>query len=327
MAVKLSVIIPVYNTAEYLEVCINSVLNQSFRDIEVILIDNHSTDGSAEILRDYTNKDGRVRYYQTPQFGKASVTRQFGLQFASGEFITYVDSDDSVKPGMYERLFAEQSKSDADVVVCNYDVVYPEHSEKSYSAMRNEVIDIEASGYPQYFKEYFCMPHPNNYLWSRIMRRSIITEHEISFPPVDISEDTIFTMFCSAFSRKIAHISDSYYNYNQRENSTMRETIRKKKIAESYVFAFSCVEKYVKAHGLADVFAEIFPVYAATRIRSVLFYSKLVGKDEQTAFAELIPALKTSNITKYLRELASNNEELNAQAQKTLRLLDGVEKL
>ena len=305
MRVRLSVILPVYNTAPYLRKCVNSILAQSFCDFEVICVDNHSTDGSTEILKEYAEKDSRFKYFVTDKHGRATETRQFGLKLASGEFITYVDSDDSVKPGMYEHMFREQEKHNADIVACNFDLVYPDRISPSYSDISDEVINITEVGYPHYFKKYFCMRRPNNYLWSRIIRRGIATRHGIEFQPVDISEDTIFTMFCSVFAGRVVHISDSYYNYLQREDSSMRITIRNRNIADSYVYAFDCVERYINSHGLQEMFRDILPVYAATRVRSILFYIKLVGNDDSFAFGSLVSALKNSGIPKYLRRAIS----------------------
>jgi len=322
---KLSVIIAVYNTAEYLRRCVESVLAQSFSDMEIICVDNHSTDGSADILREYAEKDSRVRFLTTDKHDKATFTRQFGLNAAKGEFITSVDSDDSIKPGMYEHMFREQEKHDADIVVCNYDLVYTDKVTPSYSDMQDEVIDVSKVGYPHYFGKYFCMQKPNNYLWSRIIRRRLATENTIEFQPVDISEDTIFTMFCTAFANKVVHIKDSYYNYFQREDSTMRVTTRSRNIAESYVFAFDCVEKYVNAHGLRETFSDIMPVYAATRVRSILFYIKLAGIEHNTANNNLAAALKGSSMPAYLNRAVAekliDDSELQSTVNEALKIL------
>lgn len=317
---KLSIIVPVYNTAQYLKLCIESILAQSFADYELLLVDNHSTDGGSDILQSYTSQDSRIRCLVTDTHGKATATRQFGLNAAIGEFITFVDSDDSIKPGMYEHMFREQEKNNADIVVCNYDLVYPDKTTPSYSAMKDEVIDITGIGYPYYFKKYFCMQRPNNYLWSRIMRREIIERHRIGFEPVDISEDTIFTMFCTAFAGCVVHISTSYYNYYQREDSTMRQTIRSKNIADSYAYAFDCVDRFVKFHGIENVFHYIMPLYAATRVRSILFYIKLAGSDES-----LINTLNNSRMPGYLQRAISEglieDPELADIVNRTLEVL------
>jgi glycosyltransferase involved in cell wall biosynthesis len=317
---KLSIIIAVYNTATYLKTCIDSVLNQSFKDFELLLCDNRSTDGSSDILKQYAKSDSRVKYLLTDRHIKASENRQFGFTYAQGEFITFVDSDDSVKPGIYARLFKEQSKHSADIVACNYDLVYSDRVTSAYSPMKDEVIDIQEVGYPHYFTKYFCSERPNNYLWSRIIRRSLAVENKIIFPPVDISEDTIFSMFCTCRAKTVVHISDSYYNYFQRDDSTMRRTIRSKNIAESYVYAFNCVAHYVIENGLEDVFADILPSYAATRVRSILFYIKLAGTDDKDKATEsLVTALRDSSMLHYLRRAVKEEKIEDASLLGTIQ--------
>ena len=324
---KLSVIIPVFNTEQYLKACIESVISQSFTDFELICVDNHSTDGSLEIMKEFAAKDSRVRLYSTEKHGRPPESRQCGLQYAIGEFLTYVDSDDSIKPGMYEHMIDEQQKNGADIVVCNFDMVYHEKTVPAYSDMQDEVIDVKSAGYEYYFNKYFGMQRPNNYLWSRIIRRSIPSVHQITFQPVDISEDTIFTMFCTAFANRVVHVSKSYYNYFQRDDSAMRVTIRRKNIAESYVFAFDCVEEYVNTHRLNEAFSRIMPVYAATRVRSIIFYVKLVGNDDNTANKSLVSAIKDSSMPKYLeravKEKLIKDSELLETTKQVLKMLEG----
>ena len=325
---KLSVIIPVYNTVQYLRLCIESVLTQSFGDYELIFADNHSTDGSSDILKEYAGKDSRIKHLVTKAHGRATATRQFGLEAATGEFISFVDSDDNIKQGMYAHMFREQSKHDADIVACNYDLVYPDKTTQSYSSMEDECINIMEVGYPYYFKKYFCMPKPNNYLWSRIIRRDIAVRHGINFEPVDISEDTIFTMFCTAFAERVVHINTSYYNYFQREDSSMRTTTRSMNIADSYVYAFDCVERYVNSHGLREVFRDIMPLYAATRVRSILFYIILAGNDDATAYNSLISAIDGSKLPEYLQRAVSEGQIEDAELENTIRKsLDELGKL
>ncbi len=321
---KLSVVIPVYNTALYLKTCLDSVLNQGFNDIEIILIDNFCTDGSSEIITEYGQKHCNIKCVKTPEFVKASISRQFGLQFVNGEFLTYVDSDDSVKPGIYEHMFEVQKVHEADIVVCNYDIVDDKSTKQSYSDMKDELIDINKLGYKHYFDNYFGMPRPNNYLWSRIIKTELIKDNDIYFPPVDISEDTIFSMLCSVHAKRIAHIKQSYYNYFQRENSTLRETVRRKNISESYVFAFDCVVKYVTEHNLTAIFADILPSYAATRVRSILFYNELVGKDENSSYGELAQTIKNSSMPHYLKSAKVDDVQL---AEKVKRVLQAVERV
>ena len=115
--VKVSVIVPIYNAAEYLEQCLDSIVNQTLKDIEIILIDDGSTDGSAEICKKYLT-DSRVIYYHKENEGLAAA-RDDGMLRASGEYIGFVDADDWLKPEMYEKMYNAAKSNDSDVVFCN----------------------------------------------------------------------------------------------------------------------------------------------------------------------------------------------------------------
>ena len=130
---KLSVIIPVYNVSEYLRQCLESVINQTFTDMEIILVNDGSTDNSAEICAEYKQKDPRIIFIQQENAGLAAA-RQAGLEIAKGEYITFVDSDDWLELNMYERMLCAAEKENVDIVFCN---TYRNESKKEKPYMRN----------------------------------------------------------------------------------------------------------------------------------------------------------------------------------------------
>ncbi len=115
--IKISVIVPIYNAEQYLEQCLDSIVSQTLKDIEIILIDDGSTDGSAEICKKYLS-DSRVSYYHKENEGLAAA-RDDGMLRASGEYIGFVDSDDWLKPEMYEKMYNAAKSNDSDIVFCN----------------------------------------------------------------------------------------------------------------------------------------------------------------------------------------------------------------
>ena len=114
---KISIIVPVYRTEKYLRECIDSILNQTYRNLEVLLIDDGSPDKSGEICEAYASKDNRIRVFHTINKGLSSA-RNLGLMNAEGEFIGFVDSDDWIEPNMYEALFKAIQKTDSDICMC-----------------------------------------------------------------------------------------------------------------------------------------------------------------------------------------------------------------
>ncbi|CAG0901996.1 unnamed protein product, partial [Cyprideis torosa] len=142
---KVSVIVPVYNTALYLDKCLSSLLNQSFTDIEVIVVNDGSTDNSQEIIDHYGNLDGRIRVYKKEN-GGLSDSRNYGLGQIQGDYIAFVDSDDWIDVDMIEKMHNLATHSLADIVICDLERVNEkgEHLDVlSQSPQLPEVIDLE----------------------------------------------------------------------------------------------------------------------------------------------------------------------------------------
>ena len=132
MTPKVSIIIPCYNVERYVRECVQSVLNQSLRDIEVIIVNDGSTDGMGEILREFANKDKRIILI-TQENGGYGVAVNNGIAKASGEYIGIVESDDFINPTMYEKLYAKAKDTDAEVVKCNFFFSYSKSVEKNHT--------------------------------------------------------------------------------------------------------------------------------------------------------------------------------------------------
>lgn len=132
----ISIIVPVYNVEKYVRKCLDSVVNQAYKDLEILIVDDGSTDGSGKICDEY-KKDDRVKVFHTENRG-LSAARNYGIDRAHGEWIGFVDSDDWIEPDMYEVLLKSALETDADIVECG---VYTEYSNKAIgSKKRNALI-------------------------------------------------------------------------------------------------------------------------------------------------------------------------------------------
>ena len=117
-SISVSVIVPIYNKEKYLHDCLNSIIGQTLDSIEIILVDDGSTDKSKDICQEYLNKDSRISYYYQENEGLASA-RQTGIELAKGEYIGFIDGDDWIDLEMYEKMYSKAKEYDADVVFCN----------------------------------------------------------------------------------------------------------------------------------------------------------------------------------------------------------------
>lgn len=205
--VKVSVIIPVYNSKKYIKGCLDSVLAQSMRDIEVVVVDDGSTDGSWDILQKYAFRDVRVIPIRQKNLG-VSAARNTGLRRAAGEYVGFVDSDDHVDPGYFESLYQTAIKEDADIVT-GYVSIDDEKRQHFYN----------------YTSKRMVMKNKNllmGVVWANIYKRITLETHNVLFPEdLRTAEDNVFNLQASYYANKVVRAKDDTAVYHQiaRSNS------------------------------------------------------------------------------------------------------------
>ena len=204
---KISVIVPVYNVAPYLARCLDSLVAQTLSDIEIICIDDKSTDNSLEILRKYGNKYPQIHVIALDKNSGVATARNAGIDAARGEYLGFVDSDDYVDTDFYEKLYAAAKKENADMARGNVKIVQYDGSVlKDY----NEIKNIERDG-----KWYFSWQW-----WCAIYRTRMINDNNIRFlTDITNGEDTVFLTTCVSRSNSLVSCPGVFYNYIRREGS------------------------------------------------------------------------------------------------------------
>lgn len=226
---KISVIVPVYNVENYLAKCLDSIVNQTYKNLEIIVIDDGSTDSSPSICDIYKEKDKRIKVIHKENGGISSA-RNIGLKHATGNFIAFVDSDDWIDLSMYEKLLSKQKEKDYDMVFCRYFKVYPK--EGTRKVYENDLVrfcekgDIHYIFYPKVVKnkgdiEFFYNNVPA-YLVRILFKKDIISTNLNE--EVKHKEDVVFLtkLLASGNSKKIAVLDEYLYYYLQTENSVSR---------------------------------------------------------------------------------------------------------
>lgn len=214
----ISVIVPVYNCSDYIEECCAVLMGQSYANIEIILVDDGSKDGSGEKCDRLASKDQRIRVFHQLN-GGASSARNRGLDEAKGEWITFVDADDSVNEDYLETMYDLVSPN-IDSVVCGYDCVDECGTIHDITPPHQDVIvDAETICYWFYHPKYFFQ----NFVWGRLFRASVIQEHHIRFDEkLKIIEDTPFcAQFVMASSKKVCYTFQSLYHHHSNPESLM----------------------------------------------------------------------------------------------------------
>ena len=218
MQPKVSVIIPVYNIEKYLGQCLESVCNQSMKEIQVIAVDDGSTDASAAICKDYAARYPDVLEYYYKENGGSASARNLGLEHAQGEYIGFIDSDDWVEPDMYEKMYRTAVEHDVDMVFCRtfeeecngaYEYIFPREGYFSPADMKQEI-------FPWLMPSVTSKGNFRNIRWCnwlKICRRSVIEENHIRF--FDQSrrcEDLGFSVACTINSRNYYYLNESLYH-------------------------------------------------------------------------------------------------------------------
>ena len=227
---KVSIIIPVYNVEQYLRQCLDSVINQTLKDIEIICIDDCSTDNSLAILKEYAEKDNRFIIIQQETNQGQGIARNKGLDFAGGEYIGFVDPDDWIEPNMYEELYNYAINNNADFVQCDYNRFFEESGDfKPITALRpfkKGYKNVRADNIFTYqdFREE-CFLGLWNLVWTRLYKKSLIDKNHSRFSEGKYGEDKAFSIECKLSAERIYYTNKILYNYRVRANSSCHKEL------------------------------------------------------------------------------------------------------
>lgn len=209
----ISVIVPVYNVAAYLPECVESLLNQDYTAIEVILIDDGSTDKSGAICDSYAAKDARVKVLHQKNAG-AAAAKNAGLRIAAGEFLSFVDSDDYLEPGAYRYMVALMLENQADVVRCSFRNVFRNRVEPHVYEPGRSVVEGKE------FLRRFATDWTCGLLWNKLYRRELF--QDVFFELGHKIDDEYFTYQGIMNAGKVVLDDRIIYNYRKRASSVMK---------------------------------------------------------------------------------------------------------
>lgn len=209
--IKISVIIPIYNVEKYLKRCIDSVINQTLKEIEIILVDDGSPDNSGMICENYAKTDNRIKVIHKKN-GGLGLARNSGLEIAKGKYIGFVDSDDYIEKTMFEKLYNNAIKENADTCLCNIENISGTYKNKE---VFNEIIPRLIGG-----SDYIGMS-----VWKGIYSKDIIDNYNIRFVSERefISEDIMFDLNYYKYSKCVTIVNENLYNYTVNTASLSRK--------------------------------------------------------------------------------------------------------
>lgn len=221
--IKVSVIVPVYNVEKYLERCLDTLTNQTLKEIEIICVNDGSTDNSAKILEDFALKDNRIKIINQPN-GGLSVARNTGMDVAIGEYIGFVDSDDWVDLDFYEKLYNSAKNNDCDIAVADFLRKHPNKDKRRLNINQEKVYTTPEDKY------MVCRTYREGCVWNKIYRKSLLDKINLKFVPKMYYEDRDFTARSLFYSEKLVTVPNTYYNYFVNPVSIVQTTMNSKKI-------------------------------------------------------------------------------------------------
>lgn len=233
---KVSIIVPVFNTFAYLSACLDSILCQTYAELDIILVDDGSTDGSEKICDVYAGQDARIKVIHQTQSGVVAA-RNRGIEDASGKYIAFVDSDDQIEADMLEELIRHAKETDADIVSSGYikgymgedgrleegDPIYGNFPEGIYGRSQKE----------DFFANFMCYQNYSSYgitpsLCGKLFKKKLLIQNMEKIPPsITIAEDACLTYMCCMDAEIIYVLHKAFYHYYMRETSCIHTSDKK----------------------------------------------------------------------------------------------------
>ncbi len=297
MPIKISIIVPIYNVAPYLSQCIESLCNQTLKEIEIIAVNDASTDNSLKILESYSHKDQRLKIINKTENEGTASARNSGLSMAQGEYVSFIDGDDFVDANFYERLYNLAINDDADIAK---GVTKSLHTDGSIQIAQDNTAITQ-------FGKFAFMGH----LLSAIYRRQFLSQHDIKFH-IDFF---CFQIQAVYYANKIICCNDVYYNYVRHADSCDSEVFTLEKWQRLNLGHANYIYHWIQTHPYTE---EIKKVYLE-RVKGLYFYgfNKLKKSDIPTACKILSQTLAeeydcgfdTHNLKKLQRKLYRKNRK------------------
>lgn len=246
---QLSIIIPVYNVESYLRDCMESVLHQDFSDMEIICVNDSSTDSSLDILQQFVKIDSRIKVIEHDRNRGLSAARNTGLASAAGKYVWFIDSDDMITVNACSELYELSERYETDIVYFNMNILngkepWLQRADIEYYEHRDVL-----SG-RQLFCELQREKTPKVEAWRQFVRREFLVKNDITFYDGILHEDHLFSFKCAMTAERVIDIKRKYYVYRQREDSISYS--KKDKSAFSIFVTLTNVFTYWKSHSFSE---------------------------------------------------------------------------
>lgn len=270
---KVSVIVPFYNVEGYIEKCLDTLVNQTLEDIEIILVNDGSKDNSILIAKKFQERYPKKIVYLEKENGGLSDARNFGIPYAKGEYVAFLDSDDYVEKDMYEKMYNLAKKENSDMVQCNFYWEYIDQNKKKLGDM------------PKYHSKKEMIVKGRVEAWNKLIKREILEKSKVTFPKGLRYEDVEFTYKLVPFLEKVSFVEEPLVHYIQRGNSISNS--QNERTGEIFDILDNVI-KYYKENDIYEEYKnELEYIYVKTVFcRSLLRMTKIEDPEVQEKLLE-----------------------------------------
>lgn len=291
---KVSIIVPIYNVEKYLERCVTSILNQTYKNIEVLLIDDCATDTSGEIAKKFEQKDSRCRYIKREKNGGLSAARNTGVENATGEYLSFIDSDDWVSENFIAHLINKAKEQDADITVCDYTMIDDNGKETKANTLGNLNDNSKLEEKIAYIR---------NHVVTKLFKKDFFIKQNLKFPEdIRRAEDMGIIIPLLTRTNKIAILNEALYYYYQRSNSLSNNRKPERIDLSFYSIAFKKLVKNsnglypeeIEYHGILEM------IYGKTMLMIRHKYSNKEIKEHLNEFDREFPNWRKN---KYIKNM------------------------
>lgn len=294
-----SIVIPVYNAEPYLRQCLDSVLGQTWNDLDIVCVNDGSTDGSSAILKEYAAKDSRIRIFTKENEGRgAASARNMGLKNAQGEYIQFLDSDDFFEPDMIEVLVTKAHTTGVEVVICRGQT-FDDELRRVIGNMPHP--DLQYAPDKECFNwrdcpEYIC-EIADNFAWNKLFKRQLLIDNDLSFTPIPISDDQDISMIAPVVADRVAVVERAFINYRVGTGTSQCDSQTKHPEA-AYEGTYSVVRRFKEL----GVWNEVKQSYLNVSIRLMREYFDRMTELDKLSFlyekyrVEIFPMLEATDL-------------------------------
>lgn len=268
---KLTIIIPTYNSEKYIEKCIISILKQTYTNLEIIIIDDNSSDNTYEICQKIQKNDLRIKLLRNSKNVGVSITRNLGIDIATGEYITFVDSDDYIEENLYEKLIEKIENENIDIAMCNFYMELNSKDTRINGENKEMVLDKGKILDYMFLPDYYC-----GFVWNKIYKTDIIKSNNLRFDNnIFICEDMLFNCQYIGKIEKGFYTTAKLYHYIQRTNSSYNRKYNER--WKTVIQAYEKMKQYISEQNMKNF--QYSYLYALLNLKEKIYMEEFKEKE------------------------------------------------